>query len=298
MNLILGASGTVGSRVARRLLERGETVRVVSRDPSRLTDLTRRGALPVRGDLRATDWMPAALEGVKSLIMSTHGLVPPTRDNHPGIIDDAGNRRLIDAALQAGVQHIVFVSATSGANSPALFGQLKYRTEQYLRAVSGVAHTIIRPSVYIETHGLLLLAEPFRAKGSALFFGGGTTRLNWISADDVTQHIVDALESNALRSRTTVIGGPDYLTRLEVLGIIEEALGRTARRRHVPVPAMRTIKFLVGGFHPGLRYLLDLAIAESAILDEPAWAPRSLDWTGPTTVREVVQRWADNAPAT
>ena len=295
MNLILGASGTVGSRVARGLLQRGEPVRAVSRDPSRLADLTRRGAVAVRGDLRTADWMPAALEGVKTVVLSTHGLVPPTRDNHPGVADDAGNRRIIDAAARAGVEHIVFVSATSGANSPALFGQVKYRAEQYLRAATSVVHTIIRPSVYIETHGLLLMAEPFRAKGSVLFFGHGATKLNWISADDVAEHILNAIQSDAPRNRTTVIGGPDKFSRVEVLAIIEEAVGRTARRRHVPVPAMRTMKFLLGGLHPGMRYLLDFAIAESSVPDDPTWAPGTLDWTGPTTVREVVRRWAQKA---
>jgi uncharacterized protein YbjT (DUF2867 family) len=111
----------------------------------------------------------------------------------------------------------------------------------------------------------------------------------------VAEHILQALTSDAPRNRTTTIGGPDKLSRVEVLAIIEEAVGRTARRRHVPVPALRTMKFLLGGFHPGMRYLLDLAIAESAVPDDPTWSPRTLDWTGPTTVRDVVRRWAQKA---
>jgi uncharacterized protein YbjT (DUF2867 family) len=294
MNLILGASGTVGSRVARGLLDRGEAVRVVSRDPIRLTNLAQRGADVVRGDLRTSDWMPAALEGVTTLVLSTHGLVPPSRNNHPGLVDGAGNQRIIDAAVKAGVQHIVFVSAMSGANSPALFGQVKYRTEEHLRR-SDVAHTIIRPTVFIETHALMLLAEPLRAKGTVVLFGDSTTTLNWISADDVARHIIEAISSNTGEHVTTVIGGPDNFSRCEVLSVIEETVGRAARRRHVPLPAMRGMNFVVGAVHPGMRYLLDMAIAESTLPDHPCWTPAHLDWTGPATVRDVVNRWAANA---
>jgi uncharacterized protein YbjT (DUF2867 family) len=292
MNLIVGASGTVGSRVARQLLARGESVRAVSRDPLRLAALKQLGAVPVRGDLRATDWLASALDGVRAVVLSTHGLVPPTRDNHPGITDDLGNRQIIDAAVKAGVEHIVFISATSGARSPALFGQVKYRAEQYLRGASGVAHTIIRPTVFIETHGLLLMAEPLRAKGSVLLFGRGETRLNWISADDVADYIVNALHASELRNCTRSIGGPDTFSRLEVLSIIEHELGRTARRRHVPVPVMRVLRTLTGGFHPGLRYLLDMAVAESTVPEDPGWAPARYDWVGRATVRDVIRRWA------
>jgi uncharacterized protein YbjT (DUF2867 family) len=292
MNLIVGASGTVGRRVARRLLERGEPVRAVSRDPARLAELTGLGATAVRGDLRTTDWLAAALQGVRALVLSTHGLVPPTRDNHPGITDDLGNRHIIDAAVRAGVEHVVFVSATSGASSPVLFGQVKYRAEQHLRAASSVRHTILRPTVFIETHALLLMAEPLRATGTVRFFGSGATTLNWISADDVADCIGDVLHGPDLGNRTLSIGGPDNLSRLEVLALIEQVLGRTAVRRHVPVAAMRLLRAFARPFHPGMRYLLDMAIAESTLPEDPTWAAAGYDWVGARTVDEVVRRWA------
>lgn len=293
MNLIIGASGTVGNRVARRLLSRGAPVRAVSRTPSSLDDLKRLGAVTLQGDLREAGWMPAALDGVRSLVLTSHGLVPPTRDNHPGITDDAGNRRMIDAAKRAGVEHIVFVSATSGADSMVLFGQIKHRIEEHLRN-SGIAHTIIRPTVYSETHAVRLIAEPLRDKGSVLFFGPGTTSLNWISAEDVADHVVRALDDTALRNRTEVIAGPDNLSRVEVLAIVERILGRTARRRHVPLAVVRAMKGFMGPLHPGMRYLLDMTIAESTMPDEASWAPRDVDWTGPTTIVQVVERWAEH----
>jgi uncharacterized protein YbjT (DUF2867 family) len=291
MYLVVGASGTVGRRVARRLLERGDPVRAVSRHPSRLTDLASLGAEAVPGDLRDGGWMDDALRGVRALVLSTHGLVPPSRDNHPGITDEAGNRRIIDAAKRAGVEHVVFVSATSGAGSPVLFGQVKYRVEEYLRG-SGLDYTILRPTVFGETHAVLLLAQPLRERGKVQIFGPGTTRVNWISADDVADYVVRALDDPSLRNAVRVIGGPDRMSRLEALALVERIVGRPAKRAHVPLPAMRLVRGLVGPFHPGMRFLLDMAIAETDAPEDACWAPSELDWTGPTPLEEVVRRWA------
>ena len=296
MYLVLGASGMVGRRVVRGLLESGATVGAVSRDPTRLADLTGLGAIPIRGDLRDPAWMAGALEGAEALVLSTHGLVPPTRDNHPGLIDGEGNRRVIDAARRSGVAHVAFVSATSGENTPVLFGQLKFMAEEYLRQ-SGLPHTIVRPTVFMETHALGLMGDPLRRGRAVPMFGPGTTRLNWISADDVARFIVDSLLPGARREGVFTIGGRDYLSRMEVLALLEGETGLVARRTHVPISVLRGLKRIGGVFNPGLRYLMDMAIAEATLPDEASWAPRTLDWTGPTGLHEVIRRWAGEAPS-
>jgi NADH dehydrogenase len=290
MHLVVGASGTVGSRVTRRLLSRGESVRAVSRDVTRLAELERLGAASVQGDLRTPDWMPAALDGVRSVVLASHGLVPPSRNNHPGIADELGNRRIVDAAKVAGVEHIVFVSVAPHPGRPTLFTAVKQRAEEHLKR-SGIGYTIVRPTVFAETHAVLLIAEPLRAKGVVQFFGSGTSTLNWISAEDVADYIVNALD-DAPRNRTAVIGGPDNMSRLEALALVEQMLGRTARRRHVSVGMMRAIRALVGPFHPGMMFLLDLSIAESGMLAPTSNSGIALDWIGPTTMMQVLQRWA------
>ena len=288
MHLIVGASGTVGTRVARRLLERGDAVRAVSRDIRRLEGLRRLGAVPIAGDLRSAAWMPGALEGVHGLILASHGLAPPSRDNHPGLIDDEGNRRIIDAARQAGVQRVVLLSVARIAGRPTLFEAVKRRAEEHLKG-SGLPYAIVRPTVFIETHALLLLGEPLVAKGAVQFFGPGTATLNWISADDVADHVVRMLDVEPCE-RIDVIGGKDNLSRCEVLATIERVLGKRARRTHVPLPVLRVMRATVGPLHPGMRFLLDMALAEAAANGTTSPAP--LDWTGPASVEDVIRRWA------
>jgi uncharacterized protein YbjT (DUF2867 family) len=295
MHLILGASGQLGSRVARRLLSEGEPVRAVSREPARLTDLVERGAEAVQGDLLESAWIPPALAGVRTLLLASHGLVPPSRRNHPEAVDGVGTRRLVDAAVEAGVERVVFISS-AGAEAPdSTFVRLKAATEAHLRGKAtenGLRHTIFRPTVFMENHALLLMGEPLRDTGTVSFFGRGETPLNWISTEDLADPVVEALRDPAAPDTVVEAGGPQVLTRRQALEILEEALGRKAKRRHLPLGVVRAVKGVAGPFHPGLRCLLELVVAEEAHPERQLVAPERFHWIGSTPLREVAERWA------
>jgi uncharacterized protein YbjT (DUF2867 family) len=295
VNLVIGASGSVGTRVVQRMLAAGEPVRGVTRDPVRLAGLHAQGLEVVRGDLRDTAWMPGALAGVRNLVLSSHALVPPSRQNHPLVTDAAGNRNMIDAAVAAGVQHIVFLSmANTSAAAPLEFARIKYGVEEYLRGC-GATWSVVGPTVIIESHALLMQAEPLRTTGKVQFFGSGSRRLNWVAADDVADFVHRAVHEPALRNTRSAIGGPDVMSRLDVLKVVEELTGLTARRSHVPLPVIRILRQAIGPFHPGMRVLLDLTVAEDSGTAERLMAPAHLDWTGDRTVRDVVAAWAGAA---
>jgi uncharacterized protein YbjT (DUF2867 family) len=305
MHLIVGASGQAGSAVVQRLLDRGEAVRALSRDPQRLEAARSRGAETVRGDLLEEGWMEVALDGVDVLVIASQGLYPPSRRNHPGRSDRLGIPRLLDAASKNGVKHVVFISAHgAGPDASTLFMRLKYELETGLRR-TGLSHTIVRPTVFMENHALLLMGEPLRAGGKVQFFGKGTTPLNWISAGDVADYVLGAILETGPSNEAVRLEGPDTLTRLQVLEILERRLGVQATRSHVPVGMIRVMRAVMGPVHPGFRYLLDLTLAEAAAASaspSAASASPSSDgsaplatgpsWQGPTTVEEVVERWA------
>lgn len=177
-----------------------------------------------------------------------------------------------------------------GDGRPILWLQLKHRLERHLVA-SGLPHSIVRPTVFTETHALTLIAEPLRSGRKVQFFGSARTPLNWVSTEDVAAYVVDLLDGDHADGRIHRVGGPDRLSRLDVLAKVERALGVSAKRAHVPAFALRGLRRLAGPIHPGLRYALDLAIAEDSRPDHPAWNPPDLDWTGPTTVDRVLDRW-------
>ena len=284
MHLVVGASGALGQRVTHRLLEAGEAVRVASRSPERLEgrlEVGREGrlpgrlpgrlegplkgpftnAVPVTGDLRDPATFPGMLEGARTVIVAAHGLVPPSISNHPGVVDGRGVRALVDAARQAGVERFVFTSVAGADRGTTAFARVKHATERHL-AASGLRHTILRPTLFMESHALVLMGEPLRSSGTVNFLGRGETRVNWIAADDVAAEAVAAVLDPAAPSVTLELGGPDDMTRREALVLLEQALGREARRKHVPLPVVKLMRGVLGVVHPGMRYLLDMVLAE------------------------------------
>lgn len=109
---------------------------------------------------------------------------------------------------------------------------------------------------------------------------------------DVARAVVDAVRDPADGGRVRTIGGPDVLSRLEALAVPEEVLGRTAKRKHLPVLGMRVMRATVGAFHPGMRHLVDLALAEATDDGGLPSTPDSFDWIGGTRLRSVVEEWA------
>jgi uncharacterized protein YbjT (DUF2867 family) len=291
MNLVIGASGTLGSRIAQRLLDKEMHVKAVSRRPEKLSMLASKGAEVIRGDLRDTSWMDGALQNVKCLFLAAHGLVPPSRSNSIDKVDDAGNRNIIDAAQRAGVGRIFFTSAyLAKPHTLIKFGRIKHKIEEYVKT-SGLNYTIVRAGAFIEIHALLLIGEPLRQSGKVKFFGKGQTPTRWISAADVADYMVERVDDPDAYNTVKKIGGPDILSRVQVLDMIEHLMGKKAQRSHVPVGVLRTMKVLSKAFNPGLGYLIEATLAEDSPSDPDDWVPSDLDWIAPTTVEQAVLRW-------
>lgn len=112
--LVTGASGFLGSAVARRLLAVGHTVRVLVRDSSPLANLDGLDAEIVTGDLRDAGSLKRALGGCQGLfhVAADYRLWVPDERSMLAINVD-GTRALMLAALDAGVERIVYTSSVA-----------------------------------------------------------------------------------------------------------------------------------------------------------------------------------------
>jgi dihydroflavonol-4-reductase len=107
--LVTGATGFVGWHVARALLDRGQTVRVLARDPKRLRELE--GAQAFQGDLRDPASLARAVEGCGTVyhVAADYRLWAP--DPHEMRKANLfGTRAMIDAARHVGVERFVYTS--------------------------------------------------------------------------------------------------------------------------------------------------------------------------------------------
>ncbi|MDH5832422.1 NAD-dependent epimerase/dehydratase family protein [Luteimonas kalidii] len=160
--LITGATGKVGSRLAIRLKDRGQTVRALVRDPARAATLEAAGVTLARGDLLVPDTLAAAVRGVDAVVHCAaffRGATP----EQAHAVNDVGTRRLAEAAHDAGVARFVFTSTglcygpTGGrpateddASAPVdAYPLSKLAAERMLLATDGLDVRILRlPFVY------------------------------------------------------------------------------------------------------------------------------------------------------
>ncbi|HLM72809.1 MAG TPA: SDR family NAD(P)-dependent oxidoreductase, partial [Polyangiaceae bacterium] len=138
--VITGATGTIGQEVARALLEAKEDVRILARDPSKVSELQRLGAEVVAGDLDDQASLERALQGAERLFLLTgfvESCVPQVRN-------------AVEAAKAAGVRFILRMSA-AGADPNSQFSLAKHHGEsEDLVKGSGLAWAVIRPNFFMD----------------------------------------------------------------------------------------------------------------------------------------------------
>ncbi|HEV8147726.1 MAG TPA: NAD-dependent epimerase/dehydratase family protein, partial [Bryobacteraceae bacterium] len=107
--LVTGATGFVGWHVTRQLLDRGDAVRALARDPAKLRELD--GVEPVRGDLQDADSLKRSVEGCSVVYHVAADYRLWTRDPQDMFRSNVdGTRNLLDAARRAGVERVVYTS--------------------------------------------------------------------------------------------------------------------------------------------------------------------------------------------
>lgn len=258
MILVVGGTGQLGTTVTERLLNEGTRVRVMTRTPASAAKLADRGAEVVAGDLRDPGSLRRACAGIDRLVASAHALTGK-RGNDPRSVDDAGNRHLIDAALEARVSHFVFISALgAGPRHPIEFFRIKHRVETYLRD-SGLSYTILRPPAFMETWAGMI-GDPIIAGAKTTIFGPGRNPINFMSVDDVAHYVMIGLYHPEARKRTIDVGGPENLSAIEVAETFERVMGRSARRSHMPLAVMRVMSIVLRPFDGATSRLMAAAI--------------------------------------
>jgi uncharacterized protein YbjT (DUF2867 family) len=232
MHLIVGATGSVGGKVAEHLLAGSERVRALVRkdsaartegshtDPEHLRDL---GAEIVFGDLADPATLPPALDGVRHVISTAN-----TAKRAPDFetVDWHGTRDLIDAAAKAGVEHFVYLSAVGAEpGSPLPLFHAKGRIEEHLKA-SGLDHTIVRPVLFMEDWIGYLLGAQLEHAGEIRLLNGGEKVLSFVSAEDVALVLASLVRRPHVKSRVVTLGA-EASTHRAIVPLVEEATGRS-----------------------------------------------------------------------
>lgn len=259
--LVTGASGFIGSAIVRRLLGDGRDVRVLVRHGSATDNID---GLPVEittGDLLDPASLISAVRGCTALIHSAadYRIWVPNADRMHRVNVD-GTRDLMLAALEAGVQRVVYTSSvatlatasdrpgdeTRSATPGDLIGpykRSKFQAEaEVMRLVHecGLPAVIVNPSAPMGPNDIKptptgrIVIEA--AKGMPAFVDTG---LNVVHVDDVAEGHLLALQKGQLGERY-ILGG-DNMTLSEILAEVAALYGRRPPRIHLPHAAVMPI---------------------------------------------------------
>ncbi len=227
---VAGASGSLGRMVVADALARGHRVVALGRDEGRLR--TRLGgevhgdALEIRRvDALVPDSLRGACEGCEAVISCMGASVSPALGaGRAGYLalDWPANRALADAAKAGGVGRFVYVSV-AGHDLPGASELAYYRAHEQVVAhldAIGQERAILRPTGFFSA-----LSEyvHMARRGRVPMIGEGLARSNPIADADLAAVCVDALEGPP---RDRSVGGPDVLSRREMIELAFAALGR------------------------------------------------------------------------
>ena len=240
MNLVVGATGVLGTEVCRLLREKGKAVRGLVRKTAseeKKQALIKMGVQLVEGDLKDRASLESACAGVDAILSTATSIVSRQNDDSLIKTDRDGHLALIEAAEKAGVSRFVFVS----------FSPIRYEFDLQTakRAVedrlqkSRMKYTILRPTFFQEVWlGPHLGFDA--ANRQARIYGDGTSKSSWISFRDVAKFAVLSLETPATENKILPLGGPEDLSPLEVVKIFEDVGGKRFNVEHVPEEVLRS----------------------------------------------------------
>ncbi len=251
MILVTGATGYVGRRVVRRLVEGGEAVRCLVRPSSDLSIFEGLNLETHVGDVTDAASLMSACQGADAVvhlvaIIREKGKYTFDRVNH------LGTRNVVEAAREAAVKRFVHLGAIGAGPDPKYpYLHSKWRGEQVV-GEGGIPYVILRSSIIFGRGDEFInaLAAAVRWGPVAPIVGSGKTRFQPIFVEDVADCISRALKDQELLGQTVEIGGPEQLSYQEIVELILRTCGLRRLKVHIPVLCMKLLAPVLGKLAP------------------------------------------------
>ncbi len=234
--LLLGGTGFLGRPVGRQLIEAGHQVRVLTRAEQRASEFYGRANVQV-GDALEPQTLLRACAGAEIAI----SLVGVRRNRPQSLLEVNvdGPRLLAEAAVQAGLKAIIFVSVV-GARLDAKYRFLSSRWmgESELQK-SGVPTALLRFSLIIgQGGGILKDFDRALSLPGLIVAGNGANKFQPILVEDAARCVVETLNHPELAGTAVDIGGPEVVTYDQLFEGYCRARGLTKGLLHLPVSVL------------------------------------------------------------
>jgi len=241
--LILGATGFVGSRLARALHGRDVRLRLLDRSAERVDSLAAelRGSESYCGDLVTGEGLDDALKGVHTAYYLVHSMGGTAGPKAMEFIkrDRAAAKNFVASADRAGLKRVIYLGGL-GEVGKGLSEHLRSRGEVADILSSGRARaTVLRAAVIIGAGGasfeiLRYLVERLPVMITPKWLN---TRIQPIAVKDVLAYLVGCLFTTETAGGRFDIGGPEVMTYRKMMDASAEARG-LAKRLIITVPVL------------------------------------------------------------
>ncbi|WP_328390080.1 NAD(P)H-binding protein [Streptomyces sp. NBC_00400] len=218
--LVIGATGTTGSRTTAQLITAGHHVKAASRHATPVP-----GASSARFDWYDPTTHAKALDGADRVY-----LIPPLGDSDPASV----MLPFLRQARAAGVHRAVLLSSSAIPEGGPAVGVVH-------QALPGLFDewAVLRPSWFMQNFtGTHAHAQSIRANGTILT-AAGTGRVGFIDADDIAAVAVRALTGDQAPNTDLLLTGPEALSHDDIATTITEVTGRPVAHRHLTYEQMR-----------------------------------------------------------
>lgn len=239
---VTGAFSYSGKYITHRLLERGKKVITLTGHPNRPDPFEGKvEAYPLNFNNETE--LATSLGGIDTLYNTYWVRFDRGENTQPHAVENT--RKLVNAAVKAGVQRIVHISITNpspDSHLPYFWG--KAANEQTI-IESGLSYAILRPTVLFGIEDILINNIAWLLRRFPFFTipGDGSYRLQPVFVDDLAELAVDVgyTQDNVVWDAV----GPDILTFEELVHLIAKSLGlnRSLLRVH-PGLALKAAQFL------------------------------------------------------
>jgi len=235
--LVTGGTGFIGGHLCAELVERGQTVTALARNPD--ADDLPDGVKTVMGDVSAYDSIVESFDG-KDAVINLVSLSPLTQPSGGNDMHDRVHRKGTENCLKAAEQHGVdrFIQLSALGADPSgdtHYIRAKGNADAAVKA-SSLDWTIFQPSVVFGDGGeFVSFTRKLTPPVLAPLPGGGSTRFQPIYVGDFVEILADSLTDESHIGAVYEIGGPEVLTLAEVATLARRARGQSVRVLPVPM---------------------------------------------------------------
>lgn len=263
--IVTGATGFIGSHITRKLVEKGEEVKVLVRKTSNTSNIDDLEIEKVYGDVLDLDSLKSAFKGCDKLF-HTAGFVSFKKSDYKKMqdINVGGSRNVLSAAMDAGMSRVIFTSSVAAIGVEEdgsvitedttynLYGEdigymnVKYLAEKEAKTFfeKGLPVVILNPSVVLGVGDIYLSSS-----GSVLWFckkkfpGYMDGAFNIVDVEDVAEGHLLAAEKGKPGER--YILGNMNVTVKEYFNLLQEITGISAPKIKIPYIGAYTTALLL-----------------------------------------------------